>query len=101
MWKLLVIAGIAAGCAGDDPHELGKCGDTWGPPITKCEAACEQKPDMTGPACRAVCAENDTSCMTATSMTCTATFTVDGQAGCCQLASGPTSLDVLFFECVE
>lgn len=102
MEKLLLLAGLAVvGCAGEDPHDLGKCGETWSS-ATACEAACKQKPDTTGPRCRAACTPNGGSCQTsAPSYTCSATFTVDGQAGCCEFATSPTGLDVLFFECVE
>lgn len=44
MGKLLVLA-LVAGCAGEDPHELGVCDSAWGN-VVSCEAACEAGPTM-------------------------------------------------------
>ena len=85
---MLILLALAAGCAGEDPHELGACGDRWDPAITKCEAACEQPPNMTGPACRV-----------GNVVACNATFEFDGQAGCCAPVAAPHGVNAVFVEC--
>lgn len=45
MGKLLIALVVMAGCADEDPHELGHCDSAWGN-VTSCEAACEAGPTM-------------------------------------------------------
>lgn len=91
MGRLLILLAMMAGCAGDDPHELGTCGDRWDPAIAKCEAACEQPPTMAGPACQTGPSGDR----------CSATFEFDGQRGCCAPVVTPDGPHAVFSECVD
>lgn len=99
---LIVLALVVAGCGDDGAHEMGDCGPTWSGSLG-CEAACYQRPNMTGPSCRATCTvTGDGPCRDSMeTVGCGSTFTVDGATGCCVEAGGPDRRYVLFLECVD